>query len=52
MSLHLYASDAQVNWELLSPIQHRYVFVVDLRLSAKRFQLDKVEQASVKLIKD
>ena len=37
---------------LLPPIQRRYVFVVDLRLSARRFQLDEVEQASVKLIKD
>jgi hypothetical protein len=37
---------------ILPPIQRRYVFVVDLRLSARRFQLDEVEQASVELIKD
>jgi len=50
MEIHL------ISWHWLQRImtsfQRRRVFIGDLRLSESRCQLDEVEQASVKLIKD
>jgi len=37
---------------LMPSLQRKRVFVVDLRLPERRCQLDEVEQASVKLIKE
>jgi len=49
---HLYADDTQVSGSCHPSNVRQRVFVVDLRLPERRCQLDEIEQASVKLIKD